>query len=53
MTKDLAIIVHNDNKYYFNDIFFSVSRSKYVNTEEFIVKVGEQLTKNLGIRAKL
>ncbi|CAD8168296.1 unnamed protein product [Paramecium octaurelia] len=44
MTKDLAIIVHNDN---------NVSRTKYVNTEEFIVKVGEQLKKNLGIKANL
>ncbi|CAD8132748.1 unnamed protein product [Paramecium pentaurelia] len=44
MTKDLAIIVHNDN---------NVLRSKYVNTEEFIVKVGEQLKKNLGIKANL
>ncbi|CAD8205674.1 unnamed protein product [Paramecium octaurelia] len=44
MTKDLAIIVHSDN---------NVSRTKYVNTEEFIVKVGEQLKKNLGIKANL
>ncbi|CAD8070085.1 unnamed protein product [Paramecium primaurelia] len=44
MTKDLAIIVHNDN---------NVLRNKYVNTEEFIVKVGEQLKKNLGIKANL
>ncbi|CAK95020.1 unnamed protein product (macronuclear) [Paramecium tetraurelia] len=44
MTKDLAIIVHNDN---------NVSRTKYVNTEEFIIKVGEQLKKNLGIKANL
>ncbi|CAD8103589.1 unnamed protein product [Paramecium sonneborni] len=44
MTKDLAIIVHNDN---------NVSRTKYVNTEEFIVKVGEQMKKNLGIKANL
>lgn len=40
MTKDLAIIVHNNNKYN-SIIILSVPRSKYVNTEEFIVKVGE------------
>lgn len=42
MTKDLAIIVHNNDAKYINiKNIISVSRSKYVNTEEFIVKVGE------------
>jgi len=39
MTKDLAIAVHND---------INVSRNKYVNTEEFILKVASFLKNNLN-----
>jgi isocitrate dehydrogenase len=39
MTKDLAILVANSN---------SVSRDKYLSTEEFIDKVAETLKKKLG-----
>jgi len=39
MTKDLAILVHNTN---------NVPRNQYLNTEEFIDKVAENLRKKLG-----
>jgi isocitrate dehydrogenase len=39
MTKDLAILVANSN---------NVSREKYLNTEEFIDKVAENIKKRLG-----
>jgi isocitrate dehydrogenase len=39
MTKDLAILVHGSN---------NVPRDKYLNTEDFIKKVAENLRKKLG-----
>jgi len=39
MTKDLAILVHKTN---------TPDRSQYLNTGEFIDKVGENLNKALG-----
>jgi len=40
MTKDLAILVANDN---------NVDRSKYLNTFEFIDKVAENLNKAIAM----
>lgn len=33
--------------------YASVERSKYVTTEEFIIRVSERLRKNLQLQAKL
>ncbi len=47
MTKDLAICVYDDSKYFILFLIFSVGKDKYLKTEEFIDKVNQFLHKTL------